>query len=74
MVSSAGKLFRPELTEEILHAAVKNWQPIRGDLVASASGVVTVATASSAVWLSDPRRTIWEAGLQAQVRHHMICR
>jgi hypothetical protein len=49
MVSSAGKLFRPEHIEETLHAAVRSWRPIRGDLVANASGVVTFATASSAV-------------------------
>jgi hypothetical protein len=54
-----------------LHAAVRSWRPIRGDLVASASGVVTFATASSAVRLLEPRRTIWAAGRQVQVGHHI---
>jgi hypothetical protein len=45
-----------------LHAATTSWQPIRGELVANASGVFTFATGSGAVRLSDPRRTILAAG------------
>ena len=49
-----------------LHAAATSWQPIRGELVANASGVFTFATGSGAVRLSDPRRTILAAGREVR--------
>jgi hypothetical protein len=49
-----------------LQAAATSWQPIRGELVANASGVFTFATGSGAVRLSDPRRTILAAGREVR--------
>jgi hypothetical protein len=66
-----GNYFVRNTLKKSLHAAARSWRPIRGDLVACASGVVTFATASSAVRLSDPRPTILAAGREVQLRHHI---